>query len=137
MAERFVVDTSIAMAWCFKDENDEQADTILNMLQNSPAIVPSIWPLEVTNVLLVAERNKRLKRKDSYRFLALLAELPITVEQDSYQRIAGEIFALAHVYHLSSYDALYLDLAIRKGLPLATADKTLANAAKRVKVDLL
>ena len=67
MAERFVVDTSIAMAWCFKDENDEQADTILNMLQNSPAIVPSIWPLEVTNVLLVAERNKRLKRKDRRR----------------------------------------------------------------------
>ena len=137
MIEQFVVDTSIVMAWCFKDENDDHADAILDLLQNSNTVVPSIWPLEITNVLLVAERKKRLKRKDGYRFLSLLAELPITVEQDSYQRMFGEIFALAHMYGLSSYDASYLDLAMRKGIPLATADKTLRNAAKKARIKLL
>jgi predicted nucleic acid-binding protein len=137
MAESFVVDASVVMAWCFQDENDDHADAVLNLLQNATAIVPSIWPLEVTNVLLVAERNKRLKRKDSMRFLTLLSELPITIEQDSYQRIVGEVFALASEYKLSSYDASYLDLAIRKGIPLATADKSLWSAVKRAKVKLI
>ncbi len=119
------------MAWCFEDETSRYADTILDKLEVSTAIVPSIWPLEVGNVLLVAERKKRLSESDSARFIALLTELPITIEQEPPGRMLKEILALAREHQLSSYDASYLDLAMRKGLPIATLDNGLVAAAKR------
>jgi predicted nucleic acid-binding protein len=68
MVEKFVVDNSVVMAWCFEDEASRYADAVLGSLEMLTAIVPSIWPLEVGNVLLIAERNKRLGRADSMRF---------------------------------------------------------------------
>ena len=102
----------------------------------SAAVVPSIWPLEVGNVLLVAERKKRLSQADSIRFIALLTELPITIEQEPPERMLKEILALAREHQLSSYDASYLDLAMRKGLPIATLDNGLIAAAKRSQVPI-
>ena len=131
MSENFVIDNSVVMAWCFEDETSRYADTVLDKLEVSTAIVPSIWPLEVGNVLLVAERKKRLSEADSARFIALLTELPITIEQEPPGRMLKEILALAREYQLSSYDASYLDLAMRKGLPIATLDNGLVAAAER------
>lgn len=137
MSQDFVVDNSVVMAWCFQDETSPYADDILGLLEEVTAFVPSIWPLEVGNVLLVAERNKRLNEKDSARLIALISELPIIVEQETPERMIKEIFALARKHKLSSYDASYLDLAMRKGLPIATSDKNLIAAAKRSQVPIV
>ena len=137
MGDDFVIDNSVIMTWCFKDEASQYADLILDRLEVSDGFVPSIWPLEVCNVLLVAERRKRIGEADSARFIALLSELPIIVKQEPPERMIKEIFALARKHKLSSYDASYLDLAMRKGLPIATLDKKLITAAKRSKVPIL
>ena len=137
MADDFVIDNSVVMAWCFKDETSQYADHILDRLEDSTGFVPSIWPLEVSNVLLVAERKKRISEAGSTRFIALLSELPIIVEQEPPERMIKEIFSLARKHKLSSYDASYLDLAMRKGFPIATLDKNLLAAAKRSKVRTL
>ena len=104
--------------------------------QQTP-FVPSIWPLEVCNVLLVAERKKRIGAADSTRFIALLAELPIIVAAEPPERMLTEIFLLAREHNLPSYDAVYLDLAMRHGLPIATRDKKIRAAAKRSKVSVM
>ena len=137
MDDAFVIDNSVVMTWCFKDEACRYADDVLDSLEIASGFVPSIWPLEVCNVLLVAERKRRIGEADSTRFIALLADLPIIVEQETPERMIKEIFALAREHELSSYDASYLDLAMRKGLPIATLDKNLIAAAKRSKVPLL
>ena len=137
MSDDFVIGNSVIMAWCFKDETSQYADHILDRLEDSAGFVPSIWPLEVCNVLLVAERKKRIGEAGSTRFIALLSELPIIVEQESPERMIKDIFPLARKHKLSSYDASYLDLAMRKGLPIATLDKNLIAAAKRCKVPIL
>ena len=110
---------------------------VLDLLEEATAFVPSIWPLEVGNVLLVAERRKRLSEADSMRFVTLLSELPIIVEQEPPERMIHEILALAREHKLSSYDASYLDLAMRKGLSIATIDKNLIAAAKRSRVPIV
>lgn len=137
MATDFVLDNSIVMTWCFEDEISSYAESILDSLENSMARVPSIWPLEVGNVLLVAERRKRLSEADSARFLTLLNALPIQVEQETPERMTREILFLARELKLSTYDASYLDLAMREGLPLATLDKALRKAAKHCKVQVV
>ncbi len=125
----FVVDNSVVMSWCFADEESTYADEVLAKLESLEALVPAIWPLEIGNVLLVAERRKRLSKADSIRFLELIYDLPISVNQESPERMTGEIVALARDQKLSTYDASYLDLAMRKGLPIATQDAALRKAA--------
>lgn len=133
----FVVDNSVVMAWCFADEGGDYAIRVLDKLESAEALVPGIWPLEVGNVLLVAERRRRLSGADSVRFIALLNDLPILIEKESPDRMMKEIFFLAREYGLSTYDASYLDLAMRKGLPLATLDSSLIKAASKGKVPLI
>ena len=137
MAEDFVIDNSVVMSWCFKDESSRYADTILDSLVESTAVVPSIWPLEVVNVLLVAERKNRLSEADSIRFITLLSQLPISVQQVQPEGVMIEILSLAREHKLSSYDASYLNLAMSKGLPIATLDKGLRSAAKKTQVPIL
>ncbi|MBW1910892.1 MAG: type II toxin-antitoxin system VapC family toxin [Deltaproteobacteria bacterium] len=137
MVKHFVVDNSVVMSWCFKDETNKYADTVLDRLTESAAVVPSIWPLEVVNVLLVAERQKRLSESDSIRFITLLSQLPIIVEYERPEKMMRELLALARAYNLSSYDASYLDLAMRKGFPIATLDNKLIEAARRIDVQIL
>lgn len=134
MALQFVIDNSVVMAWCFEDEASDYAQSVLTSLQEAKALAPAIWPLEVGNVLLVAKRKKRLNEASQSRFLSLLRDLPIQMVQESPERMLGEILALAQEYQLSTYDASYLDLAMRLGLPLATADAALKGAAKRAGV---
>jgi len=134
MSPRFVVDNSIVMSWCFEDEGNSYAEAVLESLEAGEAIVPAIWPLEAGNVLLVAERKKRLSQASVVRFLMLLGGLPISVEQETPERMLREIVSLAREHGLSTYDASYLDLAMRLDLPLATQDASLVKAAKKSKV---
>jgi predicted nucleic acid-binding protein len=133
----FVIDNSVVMSWCFEDESAGYADEVLDRLMGGQALVPEIWPLEVANVLLVAERRKRITRADSGRFLTLLRGLPIEVMTGPSHLPFDEIMPLARETGLSSYDASYLALATRQGLPMATLDASLRRAAKRCKVPLL
>ena len=137
MINGFVVDNSVVMSWCFKDETNRYADAVLDKLSESTAIAPSIWPLEVVNVLLVAERRKRLKQVDSVRFITLLSQLPIVVEDKGSEKVMNDLLSLGRTSRLSSYDASYLDLAMRKDCPIATIDKKLMEAAKEVSVTIL
>jgi predicted nucleic acid-binding protein len=107
------------------------------MLAESSAVVPSIWPLDVVNVLLVAERKNRISESDSICFLTLLAQLPIVVEHETPEEMMKDILALGRTNGLSSYDASYLDFAMRKGLSLATLDNRLIEAARKVGVPIL
>ena len=135
--ERFVLDNSIVMAWCFEDESNAMADAVLEQLQTKFAIVPAIWPLEVGNVLLVAERRGRLSEADTFQFLTMLANLPIRSEIETRQRAMSDILFLAREHKLSTYDASYLDLAMREGVPLASLDKGLRRAATQCQVSLV
>ena len=137
MENTFVVDNSVVMSWCFKDETNQYADAVLDKLSETTAIVPSIWPLEVVNVLLVAERRKRLKQADSIRFITLLSKLPIVVEHEWPEKMMTDLLALGRAKDLSSYDASYLDLAMRKDCPIATLDERLMEAAKDISVTIV
>jgi len=137
MPARFVLDNSIVMAWCFEDEPSATADEILESLKQSKAMVPAIWSLEVGNVPLVAERRGRLSEADSTRFLSMISSLPIHSEPETQQRAMSDILFLAREQQLSTYDASYLDLAMRQGIPMATLDKHLIHAAKRCQVQVI
>ena len=134
MSARFVVDNSVVMSWCFEDEGGSYAEAVLESLETGEAFVPAVWPLEVGNVLLVAERKERLSEASVVRFLALVGGLPITVEQETPERMLKEIVSLAREHGLSTYDASYLDLAMRLGLPISTRDAPLLKAAKKCRV---
>ena len=133
----FVLDNSVVMSWCFKDEENQYADNVLDYLSDATALVPSVWPLEVMNILLVAERRKRLSEADSVRFISLLSQLPISVEYESPERIMRELLSFARENNLSSYDASYLDLSMRNGIPIATLDNQLLAVARKVDVQIL
>lgn len=122
-----MLDASVTLAWAFEDEADEYSDSVLGALTESEAVVPGLWSLEVANVLAVGERRGRLRPADSARFVALLESLPIRVEPAP--ESMGEIVALARESGTSAYDAVYLALAMRRGLPLATRDTALREAA--------
>lgn len=135
--KRFVLDCSVAMSWCFDDETSEYTEAVLDLLKTAEALVPTLWPLEVTNVLLVAERRKRLTEAQSIQFIDLLGDLPIHVHEESSGRAFTDVFYLAREHDLSTYDAAYLELAIREGIPIATRDKTLGKAAKKAGLELI
>ncbi len=133
----FVLDASVTLSWCFRDEASPESLAILDRLENEPALVPSIWPLEVANILAVAERRRRIVAEEISEFVGLLARLTIRLDESTGERGLTEILALARDASLSSYDAAYLDLALRAGLPLATRDKALAEAARRAGVTVM
>lgn len=125
-----VLDCSVAMAWCFEDECDAYADGVLDSLSKVTALVPSIWPIEITNVLLTAERRSRLTKADSARFLELLHRLPITVVEFDWEGAAA-LLSRGREVRLSAYDTCYLDLAMRRGVPVATRDRALRAACRK------
>ena len=137
MPSDFVMDNSVVMAWCFDDEASSYTDAIQDLLAQNFAFVPSIWPLEVTNVLLVAERKKRISKAASGHFIAMLSQLPIVVDSNEPKRVFHDVLSLARQYKLTSYDASYIELAIRKGLPIASLDKAILKAAKDIQVPIM
>jgi predicted nucleic acid-binding protein len=125
------------MGWCFGDQADAFTFSVLDRIRNTEASVPSVWPLEVANGLLVGERRNKLTKADTSKFLELLNELPIAVDEESPRRALGPILTLAREQALSSYDAAYLELAMRQGLGLATRDKAMKRAAFNLGVTLV
>jgi predicted nucleic acid-binding protein len=136
MSKIFVLDNSVVMAWCFEDEISKYAESVLGKMPDLQALAPSIWPLELVNVLCAARRKKRLTKTESSRFLHLVKSLPIQVEPLTPEHVFGAIYDLAAGTNLSSYDATYLDLAIREAIPIATLDESLRRAARRHHVPL-
>ena len=132
----FVLDCSITMAWCFEDESNDYTDAILENFKNTNAIVPTIWPLEVANVLLLSKKNKRITEVQSASFMDALSALPIVVDQSTTSRAMHSIFILAGQSDLTIYDAAYLELALREKIPLLTLDKGLMKAAKKLHIPL-
>ena len=134
----FVLDCSATMAWCFADESTRKTDDLLDSLRGDQrAYAPSILPLEVTNVLLVSERRNRITIEDAARFMTLLWNLPLTVEQEMTIPMIQSILKLGRTHQISSYDAAYLELALRRGLPIATLDKKLKKVGKSLGIPCL
>ena len=132
----FVIDSSVAIAWCFPDELDDYSQSVLDALATQAAIVPDLWHLEVANTLLVGERRKRSTQANTVQWMTFLASLPISVDDHTHFHAFGDITTLGRSHNLSAYDAAYLELAMRRGLPLATLDDKLKAAAKVVGVML-
>jgi predicted nucleic acid-binding protein len=99
--------------------------------------VPALWHLELGNVLLQAEKRGRISAGDVALRLELIGELPISVDRETTSRAWREILTLARAERLTTYDATYLELALRRGLPLLTKDRDLASAARRLGVAVL
>ncbi|MGZ3356966.1 MAG: type II toxin-antitoxin system VapC family toxin [Isosphaeraceae bacterium] len=134
--KNFVLDGSVTMVWGFEDEADDYAEAILERMPDLQAHVPSLWPLEVANALLVGERRRRITPAETARFLAILGAFPITVDDQTVAHAWSDTMHLARAHNLSSYDAAYLELAIRLGLPLAALDGKLKTAAGAMGVPL-
>jgi predicted nucleic acid-binding protein len=132
----FVLDCSVTMAWCFDDEATPYTDSVRDCLTDMRAVVPSIWSLEAANATIMGERRKRLDEARSRRFFVLLEALPIILDEETGTRAFRETVTLARSYQLSAYDASYLELAMRRGLPLACLDGKLRTAAGAVGVML-
>ena len=134
--ERFVLDGSVTLAWLFHDEQDPYADAIVAKLPNLAMLVPRLWHLEVANVLLVGERRGRCSQTDTTNWLSYLSGLPIEVDGLTEDRAWSDTVHLARLQGLSAYDAAYLELAMREGVPLATIDSRLRAAAQAVGIAL-
>ena len=131
----FIVDASVAVVWMFEDEFHTIADiTLAEIRGNSAGFVTQHWHLEVRNALLIGERRGRITPGYIRDRLSLLSELPVQTDTDA---DLDTVFHLARRYNLTMYDAMYLELAIRKGLPLATLDRQLARAASEASVETL
>ena len=130
----FVLDASVTACWCFPDEKSIVADIAMQRLLDDEALAPSLWPLEIRNILIVNERRGRIDTAAADAFLRDLARLPIRVRQDT---DLPALLTLARKHQLTSYDAAYLDLAVRTAAALATLDVSLARAAREEGVQLI
>lgn len=130
-----VVDSSIAAAWCFPDERTDYTNAVLQLLSPpSEAVAPRLFAYDIRNCVLMGLRRKRITKTEAETFLDSVQILPIRLEDpESY----GALFELANSEGLTVYDAAYLDMAMRKGLPLATLDTALVRAAGRSGVAIL
>ena len=125
-----MLDASVALAWAFEDEAEGYADAALEALSGGGgAVVPDLWGYEVVNALVVGERRECILPAESARFLTLLRNLPIEFEALSFGGLP-ELLSLAREHGLSAYDATYLAVAVRWGIPLATLDRSLSEAAR-------
>jgi predicted nucleic acid-binding protein len=132
-----VIDASSVLSWCFEDESSPDADALIDKIVAEGAVVPGLWHLEIANGLVSGERRRRIRVAESSAFVAMIEELPIDADPASGSRALHETISLAREHRLSAYDAAYLELAMRLGLPLATGDRSLAAAARRGGVALI
>ncbi|MBV9937479.1 MAG: type II toxin-antitoxin system VapC family toxin [Acidobacteriaceae bacterium] len=127
-----VLDNSVTMHWCFENATHPYADSILQQVATDEAFVPVIWRYEVSAVLAKSQKDGILTPEKADAFLLLLDSLNITLDPESADRISTEVHRLAITHRLTSYDAAYLELAIRKQFPLATLDDELIRACKAI-----
>lgn len=131
----FVLDNSIAMRWLLNDRDQDTQDYARNVLKllvdGGSAIVPNLWALEAANVIAKQVKRGNVTQTDASQFISLLAELDIQPDSDTHDHALGDTLGLAQQYGLSSYDASYLELALRKRLQVATVDQDLAEAVRK------
>ena len=131
----FVLDCSVAATWLFPDQGTPETEALLDRLKIESALVPGIWHLEVGNVLVRAERRRRIARAKVAAYLHLLRRLAIVTDAETDDRALRETLQLARECGLSTYDAAYLELAMRRGVQLATLDRALIRAARYMQVE--
>lgn len=124
----FVLDNSVVSGWLLDNQATPYSDAVARLLQTSRAVAPPLLRLEYTNVLRTACKRQKLIAEQAYEILDMLGQLPIEI--DAVVAAPPQLFDLALRHDLTTYDALYLDVALRRGLPVATQDLALANAAR-------
>lgn len=132
-----VLDCSIALAWIYADETTEPVRQVFDTVSEGGAWVPGLWRLEVANVLEMGVRRKHHDAAFRDSTLADLAQLPIQVDTETDRQAWGATLRLAERHQLTLYDAAYLELALRRNLPLASLDEDLRRAARAEKVKVL
>jgi len=136
--KRLVLDASVAVAWCFPEESTPFTEGVLDLLASgTEAVTAAIWPFEVANALLMGERRKRISVAQVTTVLQRISSLPITVDPIRTDTAFGQILSVARHEQLTEYDAAYLELALREGLPLATLDNGLWRAARNAGIGLV
>lgn len=132
----FVLDASVALAWGLKDEATPYSVAVLASTDREQATVPAIWASEVANVIVVSERRGRLTVVESAAYLRDLGEMTLIVDDAGPATFWGPVVTIARAHGLTAYDASYLELALRLGLPLATQDNRLRAVATRLGVPI-
>jgi predicted nucleic acid-binding protein len=133
----FVLDSSLTIAWFVSDEHRSSNQSLLDRAADQGAVVPILWRMETANALLLATRRKRITIPQRAEALRLLGSLPLEVDSETASHAWGSALRLADSFRLTLYDACYLELAQRRGLPLASLDSDLRAAARKLKIPLL
>ena len=138
MSAGFIVDASVGFAWVYQGQATPETDHLLNeVAAGATVIVPALWFLEMSNVLLIAQRRHRLTAGQRKAAMEKLAAMQLTVDEEGTRNAFGKTSELAEKYGLTIYDATYLELASRRSLPLAWRDEALRNAAKQCGLKVL
>lgn len=131
----FVLDNSIVSGWYLENQATDYTEQVAARLHDERAVVPALWELELTNVLRTSCLRQRLDAQTAQAILAQIASLPIEVDRHPVR--PSELLGLALRFGVSSYDAAYLELALRLQIPVATQDDALRDAALASGVGLL
>ena len=135
----FVLDSSLILSWCFEDQATEESDWLLSLLTHEEqpyrALVPSLWHLQLSDILHEAEKQEQLTPAESLQFIGLLESLPL--ETDITRYASKDILTLSRSYDLTAYEASYFLLALRSSTPLATLDSRLKKAAQKAHIPLV
>ena len=133
----FVIGNSVALAWCFEDEQTAEIMELLDRVVRAGAVAPQLWPIEAFNGLLIAERRGRISGIARRRLAGFLRDLPIRIDDETVDQIWTAAAQIAELHQITAYDACYVELAVRLGLPLATADNPMMTAARNAGVEVL
>lgn len=138
MSASFIVDASVGFAWVYQGQATPETDHLLNeVAAGGTVVVPALWLLEMSNVLLMAQRRHRLTGGQRKAAMEKLTAMQLTVDEEGTRNAFGKTSELAEKYGLTIYDATYLELALRRSLPLASRDEALRNAAKKCGLKIL
>ena len=130
VTEKIVLDASIALAWVFHDETNDAANVILEQSRRYHFVVPPIWKDEIHNTLIASERRGRSSLAQTRQCMDMLESLQVDIDIGALEAPFDHVLSLARTYHLTAYDACYLELALRMGAPIATLDSALKKAAE-------
>jgi predicted nucleic acid-binding protein len=132
LSASFIVDASVGFAWVYQGQATPETDHLLNeVAAGATVIVPALWFLEMSNILLLAQRRRRLTAGQRKAAMEKLADMQFSVDEEGTRHAFGKTSELAEKHGLTIYDATYLELALRRSLPLASRDETLRNAVRR------
>lgn len=137
MKRSFVTDASVAIAWIHPAQATPETDSMLDRLaMGDSVVVPALWPLEVANAITVLRRRRKLTADEARSAIQIVRELPATIDHEAATMAFTRLVDLASEHELTIYEAAYIELAIRKRLPLATNNAQMKQAAMRSGVEL-